>query len=109
MIPRENATVPAHKARLMPVTQPGPAGPTPIDVDPAGAGLGADDVESAELIKDEPAERSGHWREIMNKMDLARAYQEMDDKDAARQILHEVIREGDVGQQERARLMLGNL
>jgi pilus assembly protein FimV len=45
----------------------------------------------------------------MNKMDLARAYQEMDDKDAARQILHEVIREGDVGQQERARLILGNL
>jgi len=109
MIPRENATAPAHKARLMPVTQPSPAGTIPIDADPAGAGLGADDVESAELIKDKPAERSGHWREIMNKMDLARAYLEMDDKDAARQILHEVIREGDVGQQERARLILGNL
>jgi pilus assembly protein FimV len=109
MIPRENATVPAHNARLMPVIQLSAADPIPTDADPAGAGLGADDVESAELIKDEPAERSGHWREIMNKMDLARAYQEMDDKDAARQILHEVIREGDVGQQERARLILGNL
>lgn len=102
-------TMPAHKARLMPVTQPSQADPIPIDADPAGAGLGADDVESAELKKDEPAERSVHWREIMNKIDLARAYQEMDDKDAARQILNEVIREGDVGQQERARLLLGNL
>lgn len=57
----------------------------------------------------EMAERNTHWHEIVTKLDLARAYQEMGDKDAAKQILQEVMREGDAPQQESAKLMLVNL
>ena len=76
---------------------------------PGGAALDRSDPQSIKIIKEESAERNTHWHEIINKIDLARAYQEMDDKDAARQILQEVLQEGDARQQESARLMLGNL
>ncbi|MCX7185046.1 MAG: hypothetical protein NTW90_07425 [Nitrosospira sp.] len=55
-----------------------------------------------------PAE-SAHWHEIATKIDLARAYQEMGDNDGAREILEEVVREGDAQQQESARTMLASL
>jgi FimV-like protein len=54
-------------------------------------------------------ERRAGRREMLSQFDLARAYQEMGDKDAALQVLREVIRDGDVGQQERARRILANL
>lgn len=57
----------------------------------------------------EMAERNTHWHEIVNKLDLARAYQEMGDKDSVKQILQEVMRQGDVQQQESAKLLLANL
>lgn len=57
----------------------------------------------------EVTERNTHWHEIVTKLDLARAYQEMGDRDAARQVLQEVAREGDAQQQESATLMLANL
>lgn len=57
----------------------------------------------------EMAERNTHWHEIVTKLDLARAYQEMGDKDAAKQIFQEVMREGDVQQRESAKLLLANL
>ena len=37
--------------------------------------------------------RGTPWHEIVNKIDLARAYQEMGDRNAARQVLQEVMRE----------------
>ena len=57
----------------------------------------------------EMAERNTHWHEIVTKLDLARAYKEMGDKDAAKQIFQEVMREGDVQQRESAKLLLANL
>lgn len=54
-------------------------------------------------------DRNTHWHEIVTKLDLVRAYQEMGDRDSARQILQEIAREGDAQQQERATLMLANL
>jgi pilus assembly protein FimV len=41
-----------------------------------------------------------HWHEVATKLDLAKAYQEMGDADGAREILEEVIRDGDVTQRE---------
>jgi pilus assembly protein FimV len=102
--PRENTLVPAHEAEPVPFTEARTADTVSI-----GTGLSMSEAQSSEIIKDESAERSTRWHEIINKIDLARAYQEMGDKDAARQILQEVIQEGDVRQQESARLMLGNL
>jgi pilus assembly protein FimV len=49
------------------------------------------------------------WHEIVNKVDLARAYQEMGDNEAAEQVLREIMREGDIRQQARAKALLSNL
>jgi pilus assembly protein FimV len=53
--------------------------------------------------------KSSPWHEIANKIDLARAYQEMGDRDAAGQVLEEVMREGDIQQRARAKALLTNL
>ena len=50
-----------------------------------------------------------HWQEVATKLDLAKAYQEMGDKDGARELLNEVLKEGDAAQQEQAQAMLAPL
>lgn len=52
---------------------------------------------------------SGLWDEVSTKMDLARAYMEMEDPDAARVILQEVAEEGNEAQRAEAREMLTRL
>ena len=52
---------------------------------------------------------SGIWDETATKLDLARAYIEMDDKDAAREILEEVISEGRDEQKNEAQALLDTL
>ncbi len=49
------------------------------------------------------------WQEIATKLDLAKAYEEMGDKDGARELLNEVLKEGDAAQQGQAQQMLANL
>lgn len=49
------------------------------------------------------------WREVATKLDLARAYLEMDDHEGARDILEEVLREGDDEQQSAASSMLDEI
>jgi len=46
------------------------------------------------------------YQEVATKLDLAKAYEEMGDKDGARELLNEVLKEGDAAQQEQARSML---
>ncbi|MFZ1713110.1 MAG: FimV/HubP family polar landmark protein, partial [Nitrosomonas sp.] len=50
-----------------------------------------------------------HWQEVATKIDLAKAYLEMEDWDGAREILQEVLQEGDVEQQTTARTMLSEI
>jgi pilus assembly protein FimV len=52
---------------------------------------------------------SGIWDETATKLDLARAYIEMADADAAREILEEVIAEGRDEQRSEARVLLERL
>jgi pilus assembly protein FimV len=57
---------------------------------------------------------SGHapdarWQEVATKLDLAKAYEEMGDKDGARELLKEVVKEGDTAQQQQAQTMLQTL
>jgi FimV-like protein len=66
-------------------------------------------VRSADVVRKPLLERGMRWREILSQLDLARAYQEMGDKDAAQQVLREVIRDGDAAQRESARRILANL
>jgi len=49
------------------------------------------------------------WQEVATKLDLAKAYEEMGDKDGARELLNEVVREGDAAQQGQANQMLARL
>jgi pilus assembly protein FimV len=49
------------------------------------------------------------WQEVATKLDLAKAYEEMGDKDGARDLLNEVAKEGDDAQQNQARQMLAKL
>ena len=46
------------------------------------------------------------WQEVATKLDLAKAYQEMGDHAGAREILDEVVRDGDATQRETAQALL---
>lgn len=53
--------------------------------------------------------KDGHWYDVQQKFDLAKAYQEMGDSEGAREILQEVIKEGDAEQQDQAQKLLSSL
>ena len=52
---------------------------------------------------------SAKWQEMATKLDLASAYQDIGDKDGARELLDEVIRGGDNAQQQKAKVMLSKI
>ncbi len=68
------------------------------------------DLSAVSLDLGSPGEASpapdAHWQEVATKLDLAKAYQEMGDKDGARELLNEVLKEGDAAQQEQAQTMI---
>ena len=74
----------------------------------AGISLNFDDAVAA---PGEPAadEKDDQWQEVSTKLDLAKAYQEMGDNDGAREILEEVMREGDAKQREAAQTLFDQL
>ena len=96
---------------------------------PVGGALNMDKVASepppkvdfkldlADLDLNAPGARTGtaapakddHWYDVQQKFDLAKAYEEMGDKDGARDILQEVLREGDTDQKSQAQKLLGSL
>ncbi|MDQ3185452.1 MAG: hypothetical protein M3Q16_03115, partial [Pseudomonadota bacterium] len=86
-----------------------PASSTSLSAEPGlpDISFGLDGTQFAK--PNEFVEKNTHWHEIVTKLDLARAYQEMGDKEAAKQVLQEVAREGNGQQQESARLMLAAL
>lgn len=49
---------------------------------------------------------SSRWQEMATKLDLASAYEEIGDKEGARELLEEVLEGGDIAQQQKARAML---
>ena len=83
-----------------PSTQPSEAGFAGISLNLDGVTTPAGTASEA---KDE------HWHEVATKLDLAKAYQEMGDATGAREILDEVLREGDEGQREAAQSILDQL
>ncbi len=46
------------------------------------------------------------WQEVATKLDLAKAYHEMGDREGARELLNEVLKEGDGAQQQQAKRVL---
>lgn len=80
---------------------------------PAAAATAAPDISSISLDLGAPGETqagaTSKWQEVATKLDLAKAYEEMGDKDGARELLNEVLKEGDAAQQEEAKRMLAKL
>ncbi|MCL4183701.1 MAG: pilus assembly protein FimV [Burkholderiaceae bacterium] len=73
------------------------------DLSSADVGLAAAETAVA------PAVDSSRWQEMATKLDLASAYEEIGDKEGARELLEEVLRGGDTAQQQKARSMLSKI
>jgi pilus assembly protein FimV len=99
-----------------------PDTPDPLTVDSApaaasGADAGLDfkldrlslSLEGEQNAVTAGAEKDGHWYDVQTKFDLAKAYQEMGDRAGAKEILQEVIKEGDAEQQTQAKTLLASL
>jgi len=56
-----------------------------------------------------PSSNDPKWQEVATKLDLAKAYDEMGDKDGARELLNEVIKDGDAAQKGQAEQLLSKL
>jgi pilus assembly protein FimV len=56
-----------------------------------------------------PSVLDGQWHDAATKLDLAKAYQEMGDVEGAREILQEVLHEGDDQQKTEAQALLAKL
>ncbi len=92
----------------------------PSDVKPAtpsapAKGVGLSDIslnldEAATPETPRAAEnKDEQWQEVATKLDLAKAYQEMGDQAGAREILEEVLRDGDDSQKISAQALLQQL
>jgi len=77
----------------------------PMDLSSISLDLGSTDTAVA------PAQTSTDpkWQEVATKLDLAKAYEEMGDKDGARELLNEVMKDGDAAQKGQAQQLLSKL
>ncbi len=67
------------------------------------------DPERSTFEDPTPSVLDGQWHDAATKLDLAKAYQEMGDVEGAREILQEVLHEGDDQQKSEAKALLGKL
>ena len=81
-----------------------PAASAP-DLSTISLDLGSSDASAAAA----PAGTDPKWQEIATKLDLAKAYEEMGDKDGARELLNEVMKDGDAAQKGQAQQLLAKL
>jgi pilus assembly protein FimV len=80
------------------------AEPAPLDLSSISLDLGTPAESPTPTTSADP-----RWQEVATKLDLAKAYEEMGDKDGARELLNEVVKEGDSAQQSQAKQMLSSL
>ena len=67
--------------------------------------VSVDIAEPAAVAAPTTAASDAHWEEVQQKIELARAYREMGDKEGALDLLREAESEGDAGQQVEVREM----
>jgi pilus assembly protein FimV len=77
-----------------------------LDFDLTGISLDLDATATGIQSSVTGAVKDDHWFDVQTKFDLAKAYQEMGDKESAREILKEVLAEGDAQQQAEAKALL---
>lgn len=113
-----NLDLPAASEPAPAAAAAAPAAPAKVDdggldfkIDLGGINLNLDDKPTtvAPAMAAAGGAKDAHWEDVQQKFDLARAYQEMGDKEGAIEILHEVEREGDAGQKAEAAKMLQSL
>lgn len=75
-----------------------------VEFDLAGVGDEIAGVGSADGSSAAP-----RWQEMDTKLDLAAAYEEIGDREGARELLQEVLEGGDASQQDKARSMLATI
>ncbi len=90
----------ADKTVMMPSSMKAPE----VDLSAISFDLGTPDAGAPAAGEGDP-----RWQEVATKLDLAKAYEEMGDKEGARDLLNEVAKEGDEAQQNQARQMLAKL
>jgi pilus assembly protein FimV len=94
---------PAEKTAVKPA-------PEPLTADLSGISLNFDDEPVASAPTASSSEGSDdQFQEVATKLDLAKAYQEMGDSSGAREILDEVLREGNAEQRRAAQDLLDQL
>jgi pilus assembly protein FimV len=81
-----------------------PAEPSKVDLSEISLDLGGDATVMAPKPSGDPK-----WQEVATKLDLAKAYEEMGDKDGARELLKEVVKDGDAAQRGSAEQLLAKL
>jgi pilus assembly protein FimV len=88
-----------------PAAEPAKPAEAPLDL----GGLSLDLGTPGEAAAPAGASADPKWQEVATKLDLAKAYQEMGDKDGARELLNEVMKEGDAAQKGQAQQMLSSI
>jgi len=84
-----------------------PPEPTKVDLSSISLDLGSPSPEETALSAKAGADPK--WQEVATKLDLAKAYEEMGDKDGARELLKEVMKDGDTAQRGSAEQLLAKL
>ncbi len=105
---------PAPLRTVTPKPEPAMAGAAPslarpqaaIDLDKLDLSF---DPERSTFEDPTPSVLDGQWHDAATKLDLAKAYQEMGDVEGAREILQEVLHEGDDQQKSEAQSLLAKL
>jgi pilus assembly protein FimV len=67
------------------------------------------DANRSGTMEPTPSILDGQWHDAATKLDLARAYEEMGDQEGAKEILREVMHDGDESQKAEARALLAKL
>jgi pilus assembly protein FimV len=76
-----------------------------LDLEPASEEEGTEQASSASMAEPDPSV----LQEVDTKLELARAYEEMGDKEGARELVEEVLREGSPAQRKAANNLLERL
>jgi FimV-like protein len=102
------AGIPIHELpTVKDATSPGGGVDFKLEIPEGGLDLGSRPVPTT--VHGVATTKDGHWYDVQTKFDLAKAYQEMGDKAGAKEILQEVINEGDVDQKSQAKALLDSL
>ena len=103
------------QAKAEPVLAAAPAAPAADKLARPAAALELDkldlsfDPDKATFEDPTPSVLDGQWHDAATKLDLAKAYQEMGDVEGAREILQEVLHEGDDEQKKEAQAIIAKL